>query len=395
LAPAGTNHVTEFLLFKDRNYAVSVFAYERPGLWGQFFENKNPAPGTGSSPDGGKLPTPPFHYAASAVGTALLLAFCTWALIHLRTLTDDQRPYTILYLIPVALGAALMGVRGGLISSLAALILARVFLFSDQKHGLDLFRTLPQTSEAVEFASLLLSTVTVSIVTGRLRSALGQVRSSQQHIAHANLELEGANLRLEEINSRLEHTNVRLRESEEQRRVFHRDVLMAVTGGKLRLVEREAMPPSDLASGAPMLTLPLEEPADASRLRRTLQKIAEDIGMDADRTFDLCTGTTEAATNAIKHGNGGKARVWVDSKAVVVEVADRGTGIAPAQIARATLQQGYSTKVSLGMGFHLMMQASDVMALSTSPHGTSILLSISFGPRPSAEETLLARYVGL
>ena len=320
---------------------------------------------------------------------------CTWALNFLRLKTGFQRPYTILYLIPVAIGAAMMGVRGGLAAALLAVLLARLYLFNDARNGSALLFSTMRPSQAIEFLAMLAGTLTVALVTGRLRSALGLVRDSEERITQANLKLEDANHRLEETNVRLEDVNTRLIESEEQRRVFHQDVLMAVTGGKLRLVAPDGMPPLDIASGAPTLILPLEESADASRLRRTLQKIAEDLGMDSERTFDLCTGTTEAATNAIKHGSGGRARVWVNSGAVVVEIADRGTGIAPAQLARATLQQGYSTRVSLGMGFHLMLQTSDVLALSTTPQGTSILLRVGTGPRVSEEDALLARYVGL
>ena len=170
---------------------------------------------------------------------------------------------------------------------------------------------------------------------------------------------------------------------------------MAVTGGKLRLVDPEDMPPQDIVSGAPLLSLPLKETGDASRVRRTLQKLGEDWGLTPDRIFDLCTGATEAATNAIKHGAGGEARIWAEADTIAVQITDRGTGIAPAHLARATLEQGYSTRVSLGMGFHLMLHTSDILALATTPHGTSILLRVSNKPRPSDEEALLARYVGL
>lgn len=338
----------------------------------------------------------------AACGTFLLLLICTWGLLELRLVTHDQRPYTILYLIPIALGAAFLGVRGGVISALVAVVLARIFLFNDAKHGSALLLSFPRTNEAIEFGALLVGTLTVAFVTGRLRTTLTLLRISGDGVKRANDNLELANSRLAETNSRLEDTNTklaeaneRLVESEEQRRIFHRDVLMAVTGGKLRLVEPSEMPPPDLASGAPLQALPLNEAQDASRLRRTLEKIACDLNMHDDRIFDLCTGATEAATNAIKHGNGGQARIWADSDAVSVEIADRGTGIAPHHLARATLQQGYSTRVSLGMGFHLMLQTSDALALSTTPEGTSVLLRVSTGAPISEEETLLARYVSI
>ena len=302
--------------------------------------------------------------------TLLLLVCCTWAELALQTVFHVNRPYTILYLIPVAVGAALLGVRGGIFSAVIALILARVYLFTDNKHGLALI-SFPSVAETIEFIALLLGTLAIGIITGRLRSTLGNFHQT---------------------NDDLQDANRRLRESEEQRRVFNRDVLLAVTGGKLRLVEPAEMPPADMASKTPLLTQALRVPADASTLRHTLMEIAGRSGMGMERIGDLCTATTEAATNAIKHGNGGEATVWADDDTVTVQIEDHGTGITPAHLARATLEQGFSTRVSLGMGFHLMLQSTDALALCTDTHGTIILLQVSNKPRPTVEDAVLARY---
>ena len=242
--------------------------------------------------------------------------------------------------------------------------------FTDNKHGLDLV-SFPSVAEAIEFSALLLGTITIAFITGRLRSALGD---------------------LNQTNTDLQEANARLTESELQRRVFNRDVLLAVTGGKLRLVEHDEMPPRDLVSEPPTLTQTLHVPPDASALRHTLSRLGQETGMDAERIDDLCTATTEAATNAIKHGNGGLATVWAGHESVTVQIEDNGTGIAPAHLARATLEQGFSTRVSLGMGFHLMLQSTDALALCTDTHGTTIFLQVSNKPRPTAQEAVLARY---
>lgn len=318
------------------------------------------------------LPTARYALAAGLL-TAGLLAFCTWGELALEVHVGVNRPYTIFYLIPVAVGAALLGVRGGILTALAAVLLARLYLFTDNKHGLDLI-SFPGVAEAVEFCALLLGTLTVAVITGRLRSALGALNRT-------NADLQGA--------------NERLTESEQQRRVFNRDVLLAVTGGKLRLVEHDEMPPRDLVSAAPTLTRDLRVPPDASALRHTLSRLGQENGMEAERIDDLCTATTEAATNAIKHGNGGLATVWADRDAVTVQIEDHGTGIAPAHLARATLEQGFSTRVSLGMGFHLMLQSTDTLALCTDAQGTAIFLQVSNKPRLTAQESVLARYGGI
>lgn len=308
--------------------------------------------------------------AAAALLTFLLLALCTVLEVGLEQIAGINRPYTIFYLVPVAVGAALLGVRGGIASALVALILARVYLFADHKHGFGLV-SFPSTVEGVEFAAMLLGTITIAVITGRLRTTLGRYNQS---------------------NAELQAVNVKLTDSEEQRRVFNRDVLLAVTGGKLRLVEPSEIPPQELALLAPVFTQQLACPSDASNLRHALNRIGQDCGMDRDRIDDLCTATTEAATNAVKHGNGGKATVWVVGESVTVQVADSGTGIAPAHLARATLEQGFSTRVSLGMGFHLMLQSTDTLALCTDDQGTVLFLQVSNKTRPTIQESVLARY---
>ncbi len=306
--------------------------------------------------------------------TLLLLLLCTWSLIELRVISHQARPYTILYLIPVAIGAALLGTRGGIVVSLLVLVLARIYLLNDQKEGFALFASLPNTAESIEFSALAAGTLTIALVTGWLRSTLSLLGTANAH---------------------LQEVNAQLTESEEQRRAFNRDVLLAVTGGKLRLIETDEMPPADMVIGEPALTFPLREPIDASALRHRLQQIGREAGMDMGRVSDLCTGVTEAATNAIKHGNGGLARVWERSDAVLVQIQDFGQGIEPAHLARATLEPGYSTRVSLGMGFHLMLQTTDLLALSTNATGTSILLKVGSHPQPTEEDRLLARYAGV
>ena len=80
---------------------------------------------------------------------------------------------------------------------------------------------------------------------------------------------------------------------------------------------------------------------------------------------------------------------------MTVQIEDHGRGITPAHLARATLEQGFSTRVSLGMGFHLMLQSTDTLTLCTDTHGTTIFLQVSNKARPTASEAVLARYAGI
>lgn len=289
--------------------------------------------------------------------TLLLLVLFSWAIHSLQALSHDPRPYTMLYLIPVAFGGAFLGLRGGLAAALIALGIARFFVF-DPRHGYMHFDNVANT---IEFLVLVMGTVFIACVTGRLHNVIRDMR----------------------------RMHLRLMQSEDRRQAFNREVLSAVTGGRLLLCETSEL--QGMARGKPAMTFPLNDPADVSQMRAELRRVVGGVGLGT-REDDLFTCATEAAANAIKHGNGGIAEAYVDREQVTLVICDHGPGISPANLARATLERGFSTEVSLGMGFVMMLEAADVLALSTSEKGTTVLMRISAQPRVSVEENLIARF---
>lgn len=319
-----------------------------------------------------------FSPFVAIIATAGLIALTTWIIVFLRRFSGDDRPYAIIYLLPVAIGGALLGLRGAILAWFTTLLFARLFLFN----GIHILSTgLPGNSDLsnhIEFAALAIGTLVVGVVTGRLRSALEMLHS--------------ANVKMAASNSSLAELNQRIVESELQRRAFNRDVLRAVTNGKLLLVEPEELDDQDFPGTNPTYEQRLIIPKDASNLRQSLQRQAECCEIDPSRILDLCTSVTEAATNAINHGSGGIAQAWVTSESVVVLIRDYGEGIPHANIARATLEKGYSTRVSLGMGFFLILDTVDSVVLSTSNEGTTLVITILNKARAGEGDTLLARY---
>jgi anti-sigma regulatory factor (Ser/Thr protein kinase) len=146
-----------------------------------------------------------------------------------------------------------------------------------------------------------------------------------------------------------------------------------------------------MVSGNPALKFPLKDTADVSALRVELRRIVAGLRLGT-RVDDLFTCATEAASNAVKHGNGGAAEAYLDKGEITLMISDHGPGISPANLARATLERGFSTEISLGMGFVMMLEAADLLGLSTSENGTTVLMRISSRPRVSVEENLLARF---
>jgi anti-sigma regulatory factor (Ser/Thr protein kinase) len=106
--------------------------------------------------------------------------------------------------------------------------------------------------------------------------------------------------------------------------------------------------------------------------------------MSDARVTDLILCASEAATNALVHGDGGLARVQCLGAQVRVRVEDCGAGIHPDHLPRATLMKGWSTRASMGLGFTVMKEAADRIHLHTGPSGTTVIVEMGVTPCPPA-----------
>jgi PAS domain S-box-containing protein len=190
-----------------------------------------------------------------------------------------------------------------------------------------------------------------------------------------------------------------LREAERKRADeyarFVREMLYAVTEGHLILCATRTDLPAPLPqTPPPPFDTPTElEPYEGQVSGRALRRIrqqtetgAQAAGLSVERTQDLITAACEAATNAIKHAGAGQAWVRTDEQrgTVQVWVTDKGEGIAPDSLHRATLERGFSSAGTLGHGFWLMLRTCDRAYLYTSPQGTTLLLEQDRNaPRPA------------
>lgn len=161
--------------------------------------------------------------------------------------------------------------------------------------------------------------------------------------------------------------------TEAMRTYIHREVLSAVTNGKMQLCS-----PAQIAAAWPEGTdrIPIERDADVRKVRQAVLSAGERAGMSPDRAADLGLCASEAATNALLHGSGGYACVMEQEGMLCVLVSDQGTGIAPEHLPRATLQKGWSTRESMGLGFTVIKETADSVLLSTSPQGTQVIIKM-------------------
>ncbi len=195
-------------------------------------------------------------------------------------------------------------------------------------------------------------------------------------LVHAAQAALGARRRQYEVQGHLEE-HVRL-EAELQaeyrkQRVFLRDVLASVTGGRLNLCDSRADLPAPLPAVGNSISLSRTQGLYA--LRQAAKRAALASGFADERWQDLVTAVSEAAMNAAVHAGGGEGRVCVgETGTVQVWVRDHGRGIDVENLPRAALAKGYTTAGSLGHGMKMMLESTDRLWLLTSPEGTTVVM---------------------
>jgi len=195
-------------------------------------------------------------------------------------------------------------------------------------------------------------------------------------LVHAVQAALGARRRQYEVRGHLEE-HIRLEEQiqaeHQKQRVFLRDVLASVTGGRLRLCDSRADLPAPLVEKCEVV--PISATEGVSKLRRVTRQKALAHGLADDRWQDLLTAVSEAAMNAAVHAGGGEGRVCAGRDGTIqVWVEDRGRGIEVEDLPRAALSKGYTTVGSLGHGMKMMLESTDRLWLLTGPAGTTVVM---------------------
>lgn len=189
-------------------------------------------------------------------------------------------------------------------------------------------------------------------------------------LVRGQLELERAQAELEK---ELALAQLRKEQEASRNRLYH-DVLFAATGGRLQLMERTALAPL-LEGWSEMLEMEITEPSQIAQARQVAERVASAAGLDEEGKTDAALCVSEAVTNALKFGTRVVFRggCFEDQMRFVVE--DDGPGLERSLLPQVTLQKGFSTGASMGMGFSLMLEMMDQVGLCTGPEGTTVLLA--------------------
>ncbi len=181
------------------------------------------------------------------------------------------------------------------------------------------------------------------------------------------------------------------REEEVRRRAFYKEVIFAVTNGRLLLTEKDEMDQILEQRFQPAETVELLNARSVSAARKVAELAGQAFGLSEDTLHDVVLCVSEAATNTIKHASNGIMQVGTEKDRLLILFKDEGPGIDASTLPRATLMKGYSTKVSLGFGFTILMELLDRVTLQTCPGGTRLLLEKSLIDVDADMEDVLQR----
>lgn len=169
------------------------------------------------------------------------------------------------------------------------------------------------------------------------------------------------------------------KEQEMKMRKIYKDVIYAVTQAKMLLVEGEEL--VEHLTGNEEAAHPINEPIDITKCRHIIDESISASITDPKRKYKVLLCINECLTNVLKHAQQGQMKLYSTEETFKILIQDNGNGIDLADLPKSTLMQGYSTKLSLGQGFKLMMTYSDRLILSTNSSGTSILLEFNKEPQ--------------
>lgn len=163
------------------------------------------------------------------------------------------------------------------------------------------------------------------------------------------------------------------REQQEKEKKIYREAIEAVTGGKLRLVNRKEIS-LYISSEQPDFEMKVSLPQEMDSVRLKIETMLNELGVPSKETFLYTVCVSEAMTNAIKYAHCGTCKVWLNSQKIFIEVSDNGPGISFKDLPKATLMQHFSTTNSLGCGFTIMLKFLDKITMATDSSGTTLIL---------------------
>lgn len=161
------------------------------------------------------------------------------------------------------------------------------------------------------------------------------------------------------------------RRVDDEKRAFYRETIRSATQGRLNLVSRQEL--SRFVDNAAW-SGEVDSPESLAEARHQIKAFCESRGFDEERLGIYLIGVGEAMSNAVKHAGQGIVYAGAEPAGVWVMISDQGPGIGALTLPKATLFRGFSSRISMGMGYSIMLEVADGIWLATGPSGTTVVL---------------------
>ncbi|MCL5105618.1 MAG: response regulator [Armatimonadetes bacterium] len=183
----------------------------------------------------------------------------------------------------------------------------------------------------------------------------------------------------------------RERDLEAHKREFYSRTIVAATEGKLVISE-----PDDIRrmAGPPIRSWAIGSLKDISDARNEIRQLAAEHGMDSQRVTNLLGCAVEAMANVHKHAGDGLVTLHTVRDGLMLVARDDGPGIEALALPDVALTKGYTTAISLGMGYKVMIELADKVYLATSPEGTIVAIEMALRAEPSPMDAALSKLQG-
>ncbi len=141
------------------------------------------------------------------------------------------------------------------------------------------------------------------------------------------------------------------------------------------MIENTTARPGSSSKGGRCIRFSVQaQAARLAEIRRFVQEVGDEFGLDAGRVFDLKVAVSEACANAVEHSGGTHAPLelcaWFHPDRLVFEIADSGDFRVPQAERRA---RGGTR----GLGLPLMVALMDEVRIRKTPGGgTNVTLSL-------------------
>lgn len=248
------------------------------------------------------------------------------------------------------------------------------------------------------FASILVVIFTGLVIQYRLLAItlyqpLDNLINGMKTISQGNLEYRVPVLRRDKLGKFIESFNDMVGELKKARenleeellitkhqreKIFqvYRDVIFAVTQGKLLLVNTDELLPY-LGEGQQLAEIFISKKEDVRLARKVCREVINEQRPHCSIINKVLLCVSEAATNILKHaGTGTFVISRVDTNCFRFIFKDNGPGMDFSRLPSALFYKGFSTSASLGYGFSIIYTLSDKMILSSTKNGTTVVCDV-------------------